>query len=80
MILQSRHMVKATQQEMADLLFVSLRHYQRIEAGTQQVCPDMVVRVAEVSGNLALADTYCGQCPVRRLRVVKNKADRTKAR
>lgn len=74
-VTQSRYMARKTQQDMADLLYISLRHYQRIEAGVQPVCPDMVVRIAEVSGNLALADTYCGQCPVRRLRVVKNERE-----
>ncbi len=60
-----RSQMGLTQQDVADLIPLSLRHYQRVEAGTQKPLAGCVVRIAKVLECPEIADRYCDECEIR---------------
>ena len=60
-----RSQLELTQQEVADAIPMSSRHYQRIETGTQKPLAGCVVRIARVLECPRIAESYCDECEIR---------------
>lgn len=71
-IKEERRQAGLKPEELAELLPADLRTVYRYEA-SQGIRPDTLARLAQVLKSRRLADSYCGQCPVRNVKFKKKK-------